>query len=128
MIAPRGAQGTLLRGKVQSTNPYSSTSSTPVLRGKTWTGKSASSTVGTALMGSPRVFSGSLTSSCWPGRRRVEAHAYLKLRSNSGAEPYMRRREVRAPLTHFRLQPPGGDPFTSDVAEIFTVADDKIVR
>lgn len=31
-------------------------------------------------------------------------------------------------LTHYRLQPPGGDPFTSDVAEIFTVTDDKIDR
>jgi len=30
-------------------------------------------------------------------------------------------------LTHYELRSPGGDPFTSDVAEIFTVADGTIV-
>jgi ketosteroid isomerase-like protein len=29
-------------------------------------------------------------------------------------------------LTHYELRSPGGDPFTSDVAEIFTVADGGI--
>lgn len=29
-------------------------------------------------------------------------------------------------LTRYRLQPPSGDPFTSDVAEVFTVENDKI--
>ena len=30
-------------------------------------------------------------------------------------------------LTHYELRSPGGDSFTSDVAEIFTVADGTIV-
>src|SRR5262245_39305670 len=29
-------------------------------------------------------------------------------------------------LTHYELQPPGGDPFTSDVAELFTVNGGRI--
>jgi len=29
-------------------------------------------------------------------------------------------------FTHYELQPPGGQPFTSDVAELFTVRDGKI--
>jgi ketosteroid isomerase-like protein len=31
-------------------------------------------------------------------------------------------------LTHYRLQPPAGDPFTSDVAEILTVTRGQIDR
>jgi ketosteroid isomerase-like protein len=29
-------------------------------------------------------------------------------------------------LTHYRLKPPSGDAFTSDVAEVFTVDNDRI--
>lgn len=29
-------------------------------------------------------------------------------------------------LTQYQLQPPAGNPFTSDVAELFTVSNDKI--
>ncbi len=73
------------------------------------------------------------TSYTSPVRQVTGRDAYLT--STNGFYSMIKAMEVRdlivdgdkaCALTRYQLHPPVGDPFTSDVAEIFTVANDKI--
>lgn len=73
------------------------------------------------------------TSHTAPARQVTGRDAYIQ--ANRGFYGMIDEMQVRqliidgntaCALTHYRLRPPAGDPFTSDVAEVFTVDGDHI--